>query len=62
MTESQTITAQRAGGLLTRGEARGLLARLEKQARFNRDYSDHIDSYTRWNNEAVEAARALRIS
>lgn len=62
MTHARTITAQRDSGLLTTSEARDMLARLVKQAEFNRDYSDHVDSYNRWHNESLEAARALHAS
>lgn len=53
------IIQQRECGLITPSEARRALRRLNKQARFNADYSDTLPSYKRWQNEARRAAAAL---
>lgn len=57
--KANRITEQRDAGLISASEARTALRRLAKQAQFNADYSDHIDSYKRWTNEAVAAHRAV---
>ena len=54
-----TILAQRDSGLITKREARSSLRRLAKQAQFNADYSDSLDSYNRWTGEARAAEQAL---
>lgn len=54
------IIAQQQSGLISSHEARALLRRAAKQCRFNADYSDHIDSYKRWDREARRAAAACR--
>ena len=55
---TETLIAQRESGLITDRECRASLRRLSKQAQFNADYSDSLDSYKRWSGEAVAASRA----
>lgn len=52
---TRQIIAQREAGLISFGEARAALRRLAKQSRFNADYSDSPESFTRWTNEARAA-------
>ncbi len=57
---TDNILALREPGLISAREARASLRRLAKQAQFNADYSDHVDSHKRWTNEARAAHAAVR--
>lgn len=54
------IIAQRDAGLISNWEAKRALKQLAKQAKFNADYSDTLEGYTRWTRERADAERALQ--
>ncbi len=58
---TDNIIALRESGLISNSEARASLRRLSKQAQFNADYADHVDSHKRWTKEARAASLAARV-
>lgn len=46
------ISKQYTSGLISEAEAADAISKARRSAEYNRDYSDHPDSYKRWDNIA----------